>query len=136
MKAIRLKMHHFHTKLPYQKQMLRQIEWWVQNGLITKNGVLPATTLFFWKFCFSSRTSYKELICCTNNSMPVFILFVSSGVLFDGAFSLCVSLSVTAKIIFCNYPNCIYQLKINNRNTWTRCKIFSRLTVKTPERRH
>ena len=23
--------------------------------------------LFFWKFCFSLRTSYKELICCTNN---------------------------------------------------------------------
>ena len=21
----------------------------------------------FWKFCFSLRTSYKELICCTNN---------------------------------------------------------------------
>ena len=25
------------------------------------------TTLFFWKFCFSWRTSYKELIWCTNN---------------------------------------------------------------------
>ena len=23
----RLKMHHFHTKLPYQKPILRQIEW-------------------------------------------------------------------------------------------------------------
>ena len=46
--------------------MLRQIEWWVQNGPITKNGVLPVTTLFFWKFCFSLRTFYKELIWCTN----------------------------------------------------------------------
>ena len=44
--------------------MLRQIEWWVQNGPITKNGVLPVTT--FWKFCFSLRTSYKEFIFCTN----------------------------------------------------------------------
>ena len=43
------------------------IEWWVQNGPITKNGVLPITTLFFWKFCFSLRTSYKELILCTND---------------------------------------------------------------------
>ena len=34
---------------------------------ITKNGVLPVTTLFFWKFCFSWRTSYKELIWCTND---------------------------------------------------------------------
>ena len=47
--------------------MLRQIEWWLQNGPITKNGVLPVTTSFFWKFCFSLRTSYKELIWCTND---------------------------------------------------------------------
>ena len=40
----------------------------MQNGSITKNGVLPVTTLIFWKFCFSLRTSYKELIYnfCTN----------------------------------------------------------------------
>ena len=59
-------MHYFHTKLPYQKPMERQIKWWLQNGPIKKNRVLPVTTLFFWKFCFSLRTSYKELICCTN----------------------------------------------------------------------
>ena len=29
--------------------------------LSQKNGVLPTTTLFFWKFRFSLRTSYKEL---------------------------------------------------------------------------
>ena len=38
-----------------------------KNGPIRKKEVLPVTTLFFWKFCFSLRTSYKELICCTNN---------------------------------------------------------------------
>ena len=27
---------------------------------------MPATTLFFWKFCSSLRTSYKDLIWCTN----------------------------------------------------------------------
>ena len=60
-------MHHCHTKLPYQKPMLRETEWWLQNRPNTKNGVLPVTTLFFRKFCFSLRTSYKELICCTDN---------------------------------------------------------------------
>ena len=61
-------MHYFHTKLTYQKRMLRQIEWWVQNRPITMKGVLPVTTLFFSKFCFSLRTSYyKELIWCTND---------------------------------------------------------------------
>ena len=42
--------------------MLREIEWGVQNGPITKKGVLPVTTLVFQKYCFSLRTSYKELI--------------------------------------------------------------------------
>ena len=58
---------YFHTKLPYQKLMLRQIEWWLQSGPITKNGVSPVTNLFSWKFCFNLRTIYKELIWCTNN---------------------------------------------------------------------
>ena len=42
--------------------MLRQIEIGVQNGPITNKGVLPVTALFFWKFCFSLRTLYKELL--------------------------------------------------------------------------
>ena len=29
----------------------------------------------------------------------------------------------------------IYLLKVNNRNTRTRCEIYSKLTIKTPERR-
>ena len=62
------KIDYFHTKLPYQKPMLRQIEWWVQNGPIAKNRVLPVTILFFFsKFCFSLRTPYKELISCTSD---------------------------------------------------------------------
>ena len=36
---------------------------WTYN----KERVLSVTTLFFWKFCFSLRSPYKELICCTNN---------------------------------------------------------------------
>ena len=30
----------------------------------------------------------------------------------------------------------IYLLKVNKRNTKTRCEICSKLTIKTPERRH
>ena len=33
-------------------------------------------------------------------------------------------------------PASIYLLKFNNRNTRTRCEICSKLTIKTPERRH
>ena len=32
-----------------EKPMLRQIEWGVQNGSITKNGLLPLIRLSFWK---------------------------------------------------------------------------------------
>ena len=34
------------------------------------------------------------------------------------------------------YPAGIYPLKVNNRNTRTKCKICSKLTIKTPEQRH
>ena len=33
------------------------------------------------------------------------------------------------------FPAGIYLLKVNNRNTRTRCEICSKLTIKTPERR-
>ena len=62
-----MKTQHFRTKLHCQKPMSRQIEWGVQNGSVIMNGVLPVTTLFFRKFCFSLRTSYQELIWCTNH---------------------------------------------------------------------
>ena len=34
------------TRLPRQKPVLRQMEWGVQNGPITKNGVLPSHHFF------------------------------------------------------------------------------------------
>ena len=40
------------------KQMLRQIEWGVQNGPITKNTVLPVSTLFLKNVLFQ----YKDLL--------------------------------------------------------------------------
>ena len=67
LKTRRLKTHHFHAKLSYQKSMLRKIEWWVQNGPIVKNGVLPVPNLLFWKFCLILRISYKELLWCPSN---------------------------------------------------------------------
>ena len=38
--------------------------------------------------------------------------------------------------IFSNKAACNYMLKVNNRNTKTSCEICSKLTIKTPERRH
>ena len=33
----------------------------------TKELSFASNYLFFWKFCFNLRTSYKEFICCNNN---------------------------------------------------------------------
>ena len=62
-----MKTHNFHTKLLCQKPIVRQIEWCIQTGPITKRGALPFTAFFFCNFCFSLRTSHKELIQCTND---------------------------------------------------------------------
>ena len=35
-----------------------------------------------------------------------------------------------------NNPTKIYLIKVNNRNTNKRCEICSKLTIKTPKRRH
>ena len=39
-------------------------------------------------------------------------------------------------VLFSYFPAGICLLKGNNRNTRTRCEICSKLTIKTPERRH
>ena len=62
-KVLRLKAQHFHTKLPCQKPILRQIEWEVQNGPITKNGVLPATTFFLKKKCINNPNAHIPTFC-------------------------------------------------------------------------
>ena len=45
------------------------------------------------------------------------------------------SLDVPLVCLFITIPAGIYLLKVNNRNTRTRCEICSKLTIKTPERR-
>ena len=72
--------------------MLRQIEWWVQNEPITKNGVLPVTTLCFSKFVSVQEPLTKSIFDVTTTQMSIFILFETAEVLFDGALSLWVSL--------------------------------------------
>ena len=101
LKALRLKTHHFHTKLTYQKPMLQQIELWVQNGPIRKNGVWPVTTLYFWKICFSLKEPLiKRWFDVPTTQMPIFVHFVGAGILFDGTFSLWVSLKEYSSTIW------------------------------------
>ena len=59
--------------------MLRQIEWVVQNGAITKKGVSSVTTFFLKKIGVGLRTSWFDV---SATQMFIVILFVSAGVLF------------------------------------------------------
>ena len=54
------------------------------------------TTLFFWVFCCSLRSSYKELIGCTNHPNAQLLLSVSTEVLLGGAFLRWVSLTLAS----------------------------------------
>ena len=48
-------------------------------------------------------------------------------------FSTCESIRKIEKIQVLLDPAGIYLLKVNNRNTRTRCEMCSKLTIKTPE---
>ena len=136
-------MNSFHAKLPYQKPMLRQIEWWIQNGPTTKNSFASYyfIYLFTLKILFQFKNSYKKLISCTNNpNAYIWILFVSNEVLFDNAFSLQVSLKSSAQNIgnesifkinttersrtFNQYFDVFLFGKIYHWNTWILIKVW------------
>ena len=64
-------MHHFHTKLPCQKRSnvktnwMRSTKWTCHKWRSFASNYLIFLIFFFF---FSLRTSYKELIWCTNTS--------------------------------------------------------------------
>ena len=60
--------------------MLRQIEWRLQNGPITKSGVLPVTTLFFGKFVPVLEPLKKSYFDVLITQISIFVFFVSAGV--------------------------------------------------------
>ena len=65
----------FPCKIVISEANVKTIECWLQNGPIGKSEALRVTILIFWKFCFSLRTSYKELIWCINDlnaHIPIF----------------------------------------------------------------
>ena len=45
-------------------------------------------------------------------------------------------LLIVFHVVWGAFPSGNYIFKVNNRNTRTKCEICSKLTIKTPERRH
>ena len=78
---------------------------------------------------------YKEKIPFSFNLW--FLLLLSEGGLSpESCLAICHPVAYKkTKCSYINIPAGIYLLKVNNRNTRTRCEICSKLTINTPERR-
>ena len=61
--------------------MLREIEWRVQNGPITKNIVLPVWTLFFWKFVSVQGPVIRNWFEVPTTQMTIFILSEKASII-------------------------------------------------------
>ena len=79
-----------YTKLPCQKLIL--IEWGLQNGPITKKGVLPVTHFSVWKTLFQ----LKNLIWCTSYPNVHIFTFRRRWSFIWGCFFMWVSLTQRA----------------------------------------
>ena len=86
-------------------------------------------------FCFFLFLIFVLRVCiCTQQNSTSCLLY---KLYFISAFSCCVNaLYIFILSRYYIVPAGIYLLKVNNRNTRTRCKICLKLTIKTPERRH
>ena len=62
--------------------MKRQIKWGIQNGSITKYGVLPVATFLFQFYNLTAKTWFDV----PPTQMSIFILFEIAEVLFEVAF--------------------------------------------------
>ena len=94
--------------------MLRQIGWWIRKGPIRKNRVLLVTTLFFLKILFQFKNLLErvDLMYQQPTQISIFLLFVSAGVLFDGAFFHVSILNHMGFVLPCS--EVIYELSTNH----------------------
>ena len=99
------------TAFPY-KTALSEATFKIKRMESTKwtynKWVLPVTTFFFWKFCFSLRTSYKELIWCINYPNIRIHTFRKRWSFIWECFSLCISISVKLSLKTCQKCNQYY----------------------------
>ena len=87
----------------------------------------------YWLKMSYQNVSYKCLTTYPTFSIIAFLTPTLSSKTFSG------NLTLPQKILECSvrpFAAGIYLFKISNGNTRTMCKIWSKFTIKTPERRH
>ena len=85
----------FPNKTVQSEASVKQIEWEVLNGSTIKNGVLQVTAFFSGKFCFSIRTSFKDLPWCTHHPNVLIHTFLRCCSCWCPKIYLCSSLFAT-----------------------------------------
>ena len=98
-RALRLKTHHFHTKLPYQKLYVKRNKTVTAKWTYHKEWSFASNYFIFGKLCFSLKTFCKELICCNKNPIA----------------HICTFCKGWSFIWRCSFPVCI--LKILDKST-------------------
>ena len=104
---------------------------------VIKGGSIPGNYVFF---CLN-QVSYLECSPYQNekNTLEIFYFKHKKNLFPETCFIYLKEILLTG---FCDnslkwhYPVSIYLFNVNNRNTRKRCKTCSKLTIKTPERRH
>ena len=87
--------------------------------------------------CQCCRHIETSQLICTANQLTGFYMRATlalNGLIICECFKIRFKNSNLISHIF-SVKTVIYLLQFNNRNTRTRCKIYSKLTIKTPERR-
>ena len=97
--------------------------------------------VFFAGFALKTRIAphlfSKEFILSQIREVPFFLKLFKTLIFFNVCkTTFFIILKISSKLLFTFHtiPAGIYLLKVNNRNTRTRCEICSKLTIKTPER--
>ena len=94
------------------------------------------------KFCYG-QGDFQNTEAATRGVLKIFTKFTGKHLCQSLFFNIAADLRLAillkrdsnTRIFMSTFPVGIYLLKINNRNTRTRCEICSKLTIKTPERR-
>ena len=125
-------------KLHMEPDFSEKVSFWGKSPKISPNGIFWFLPKIYFIDIFLLWCSMVFLLCCKNRIPENNTLTFSkkSGSMCNVLwFAIYCPIHSQPTRLFDSFPAGIYLLKVNNRNTRTRCEICSKLTIKIPERR-